>query len=78
MKLQGTPPVFKSLIAAILAGLSCFSLIRTILHSTSVQAEKNNKQHQIDALAEQYTEFGKDAPKQAKDRIKQQINVRQL
>lgn len=44
----------------------------------SVQAEKNNKQHQIDALAEQYTELGKDAPKQAKDRVKQQIDVRQL
>lgn len=44
----------------------------------SVQAEKNNKQRQIDALAEQYTEFGKDAPKQAKDRIKQQIDARQL
>lgn len=44
----------------------------------SIQAEKNNKQRQIDALAEQYTELGKDAPKQAKDRIKQQIDARQL
>ena len=44
----------------------------------SVQAEKNNKQRQIDALAEQYTELGKDAPKPAKDRIKQQIDARQL
>lgn len=44
----------------------------------SVQVEMNNKQRQIDALAEQYTELGKDAPKQAKDRIKQQIDARQL
>lgn len=44
----------------------------------SVQAEKNNKQRQIDALAEQYAELGKDAPKPAKDRIKQQIDARQL
>ena len=44
----------------------------------SVQAEKNNKQRQIDALAEQYTELGKDAPKQAKVRTKQQIDARQL
>ena len=42
----------------------------------SVQADKNNKQRQIDALAEQYTELSKDAPKQAKDRVKQQINAR--
>lgn len=42
----------------------------------SAQAEKNDKQRQIDALAEQYTELGKDATKQAKDRIKQQINAR--
>ncbi|WP_297937937.1 hypothetical protein [uncultured Campylobacter sp.] len=39
---------------------------------------KNNKQRQIDALAEQCTELGKDAPKPAKDRIKQQIDTRQL
>ena len=32
----------------------------------SVQAEKNNKQRQIDLLAEQCTELGKDAPKQVK------------
>ena len=44
----------------------------------SVQAEKNNEQHQIDALAEQYTELGKDVPKQAKDRIKQQTDARQI
>ncbi|MGN1313077.1 MAG: hypothetical protein ACI4VS_02775 [Candidatus Nanosyncoccaceae bacterium] len=44
----------------------------------SVQAEKNNKQRQIDALVEQYTELDKDAPKQAKDRIKQQIDARQI
>ncbi len=43
-----------------------------------MQAKKNNKQRQIDALAEQYTELGKDAPKPAKDRIKQQIDARQL
>lgn len=39
---------------------------------------KNNKQRQIDALAEQYIELGKDAPKPAKDRIKQQIDAGQL
>jgi hypothetical protein len=44
----------------------------------SIQAEKNNKQRQIDALTEQYTELGKSAAKQAKDRIKQQIDARQL
>ena len=44
----------------------------------SVQAEKNNKQRQIDAPAEQYAELDKNAPKQAKDRIKQQIDARQL
>ena len=43
-----------------------------------MQAKKNNKQRQIDALVEQYTKLGKDAPKQAKDRIKQQIDARQL
>ena len=42
----------------------------------SVQAEKNNKQRQIDALDKQYAELGKDAQKQAKNRIKQQINAR--
>ena len=44
----------------------------------SVRADKNNKQRQIDALAEQYTELGMDVPKQVKDRIKQQIDARQI
>ena len=44
----------------------------------SLQAEKNNKQHQIDALAQQYADLGKDAPQAAKDRVKQQLNDRQV
>lgn len=44
----------------------------------SLQAEKNNKQHQIDALAQQYEDLGKDAPEEAKDRVKQQLKDRQV
>ena len=44
----------------------------------SLQAEKNNKQHQIDALAQQYADLGKDAPQAAKDRVKQQLNDKQI
>lgn len=47
-----------------------------LVRKRSVQAEKNNKQRQIDALAVQYAELDKDTPKQAKDRVKQQINAR--
>ena len=44
----------------------------------SLQAEKNNTQHQIDALAQQYADLGKDAPQAAKDRVKQQLNDKQI
>ena len=44
----------------------------------SLRAEKNNKQHQIDALAQQYADLGKDAPQAAKDRVKQQLNDKQI
>ena len=44
----------------------------------SLQAKKNNKQHQIDALAQQYAGLGKDAPQAAKDRVKQQLNAKKI